>query len=70
MVAKLLHEARSTVARNATTALRLKLQKGEMEGTVTSYSKVFNYLIKTYATDDVIARTLVDNMQFTQTSNK
>lgn len=36
---------------------------------VTSYCEAVNFLLKTYATDDVINQADVDMMRFTQPSN-
>lgn len=41
-----------------------------MEGAITTYYYAVNYLVDTYATDDVTAKTVADMICFTQISNK
>lgn len=45
-------------------------QNRQKEGALTTYYKVLNYLLKDYATNDVIAETFVEIMRLTQLLNK
>lgn len=51
---------------NAQIELQSKLHKHQRVGTVTSYSEAVNYLLDTYATDDVVSETDAKIMRFTQ----
>lgn len=51
-------------------ALPSKMHRRHKEFTVTSYRKVVNCLLETYATDDLIGKTDADIMRFPQESNK
>lgn len=50
--------------------LRPKLPRGQNKATVTSESKAVDYLLETYATSDVIAKTDDKMMPFTQPPSK
>lgn len=62
------HRAAATL--NAHITLWPKSHRRQKEGTVASFCKTFNNLLKTYATGDLIAETDVAMMPFTQPSNK
>lgn len=47
-----------------------KFHKSQKEGNLTSYCEAVNYLIETYATEDVIAKTDANMMLSTQPSIK
>lgn len=51
-------------------ALKKSWHKCQKEGTVTSYCKAVNYLLKTYSKDDMVAETDPDIMQFAHQSSK
>lgn len=55
---------------NAWIELILKLHKDEMYCLVASYCEGVNYLLDTYAPDDIIAEAETDMTRFTQPSNK
>lgn len=66
----LLLKVTAPAALNARTALKPKLHKREENDTITSYCKAVNYMLETYATDNAVAETDTDMMQFIQLSNK
>lgn len=53
-----------------TSCLEIKVEKREVGDTVMLYCLEVNYLLLTYAMDDVYADMSVNMMQFTQLSNK
>lgn len=59
-----------TAAFENRTALKLKLHKRQIKGSVTTYYESVNYFLEMYMTDDVIAETPDSMMQFTQARNK
>lgn len=70
MLVTCFHKGPASVALNARITLRSETQSLQKEGTVTSYYEAVNYLLETYATDDVITKTDADMMSFTQPSSK
>lgn len=50
--------------------LQSKWHKHQKERTVPSYCETVNYLLKTYATDHIIAETDINMMRFSQPSSK
>lgn len=55
---------------DARIALQSKSHKRQKEDMVASYCKAIDYLLETYAINDVIAETDADMMHFKQPSNK
>lgn len=54
---------------NVCIAFKYKPRKCHKEGKVTSYCEAVNYLLQTYATDDLIAETYSDMMQTARLSS-
>lgn len=55
---------------NSRIALSSNLRRGQKEGALTTYCKLLNYLLETYATNDVIAESDAEIMHYTQPPNK
>lgn len=51
-------------------ALRSKWHRRQEEGTVMTYCESVNFLLDTYATDEVIVETADDMMHFTEPSDR
>lgn len=60
----------AAAALNSRISLPSKSHRRHKEGTLTTYCEVVNYLLETYATDDVIAETDAEILRFTQPPTK